>query len=86
MFIGELSGEKPALLLGLSDVNVMRLTQGQPIRLTAETHPHAGTILKGLDILIIYGKTELDIMDYLKQAGLIVATTKAHIDPRLLQG
>ena len=53
------------LVLGLSEGNVVRLRQGEPIFVTAETHPGA---LNDVDILIMHGATEdaiaAQIIDY----------------------
>jgi hypothetical protein len=44
------------LLLGLSDENVRRLTDGQPIKVSRETHGEG--IPDGLIIVLIHGKDE----------------------------
>lgn len=85
MLIAQLTGasNNTAILLGLSDVNLLRLTQGQMISISAKSHPHAASFLKDLEILIIYGKSELDMVDFLRANGLVTKDTKQHIDPRL---
>lgn len=76
---GEFEG-KEMLLLGLSRGNVDRLTAGQPIRLTRETHGEA----MGRDeaILILFGETEQDLYDSFVREGLVDARTETRILPR----
>lgn len=65
------------IILGLSEENVKRLKQDQPIRVQLS---ELG--LKG-EVFIIYGKTELDMQKQLREVGLISKDTEIKIDPRL---
>jgi hypothetical protein len=69
------------LLLGLSRENVQRLTDGQPIRLTRKTHGDG--IPDKWTIGIMFGETERDMAELLRQEGLITPETKTYVDPRL---
>ena len=69
------------LSLGLSRENVRRLTGGLPIRLTRETHGDG--IPENWTIGIIFGETEQEIADLLREEGLITPDTKVSVDPRL---
>lgn len=68
------------LLLGLTTENLRRLKQGQPIRLTTETHG-AGVPL-GWRILLVHGETEKDLVNALRDAGVMSADTKVQAMPR----
>lgn len=64
--------ESPFILLGLTEGNVTRLKNGQPIRVSIES---CGVNLPG-HIGIVYGPTEADIEGQLRQAGLFSDNTK----------
>ncbi len=64
---------------GLSEGNVERLKLDTPIKVNlSEMHPALD-----VDFVIIYGKTEQDMADILKEHGLITAETIVHVDPKL---
>lgn len=69
------------LLLGLSRGNLERLTQGQPIRLSRETHGDG--IPANWKILILFGETEEDMRTMLEAAGVVGSWTKTTVDPSL---
>lgn len=69
------------LILGLSDQNVARLLNGQPIRITKETHGEG--VPAGWSIMIFHGKTEDDCARMLREADAIGADTKVIRDPKL---
>lgn len=71
---------KECLLLGLSQRNLDRLVDNKPMRLQSSSHPG---IPEGLEIIILYGKTEKDIQDMLTKAGLIDKDTQITSHPRL---
>ena len=51
------SGQPQLLLLGLSEMNIQRLKEGQPIYFDAKAFGYDG------NICIVYGKTEQDIVE-----------------------
>jgi hypothetical protein len=63
MFLGSavISENEQLLVLGLSKANVERLEQGQPIRVSRETHGMA--VPAGLKIMIFTGETEQSMRD-----------------------
>lgn len=64
MIVAKMSNN--GLLLGLTEENVKRLKANEPI-----INNHTGQ-----DIYIMYGKTEFDIVNGLKKAGLINESTQ----------
>ncbi len=69
------------ILLGLSRVNIEKLMEGKPIRISAKSH--GPMIPPGLTIGIMFGETEKDIHDELKKVGVITQETTVTRDPRL---
>jgi hypothetical protein len=69
------------LILGLTRVNVTRLINGEPIRITPETHGRG--IPEGWTIVIVFGETEVSIAAEFERSGLIGPDTKITKDPRL---
>jgi hypothetical protein len=57
-------GDRPFIMLGLSDGNIENLKQGMPIRVDLAEMGGTG------DILIIYGKTESEMVQALQNAGI----------------
>jgi hypothetical protein len=51
------------LVLGVTKENLERLTQGQFIRVSAETHPG---FPQGLKVLVVFGETERDLVQTLQ--------------------
>lgn len=58
------NGEKQLVILGLERGNLVRLQQGKPMRICAETH--AGFPLPNVEIVVIFGETPRDLVDTLK--------------------
>lgn len=75
------AGKGEFLILGLSRKNLDRLTDGQPIRMTPQTHGDG--VPAGWTINILFGETEGQIVKDLQEAGLLSQGTKIHADPRL---
>lgn len=73
--------KEPLLLLGLSRVNIERLTTGQPIRVRREIHGDA--VPEGWEVIICFGETELALADQLKRGGVIAEDATMKVDPRL---
>lgn len=61
---GEVNG-RPMMLLGLSGENVTRLAAGEPIAFDGDQLGYAGKVV------IVYGKTEDDIVAQLREHGLV---------------
>lgn len=64
--------ENPFILLGLTEGNITRLKNGQPIRVSIES---CGVQMPG-QIGIVYGRTEHDIEYELRQAGVFSDKTQ----------
>lgn len=64
---------RPLLLLGLSGENITRLLAGEPVSIDVG---QLGESMPQMQIGIMYGKTENDIADQLRTAGLIGPGTK----------
>lgn len=69
------------LILGLTNENIRRLVQGKPMKLTRETHGEG--VPEGWEIAILFGRTEDDLAQMLREAGAIDADTKINRDPKL---
>jgi hypothetical protein len=68
--VGTTPDGKPVLLLGLSGENLTRLMADQPIKF------NIGQLgLPDIEVLIVGGPTESDIVKKLTDTGLITATT-----------
>lgn len=65
--IKAISGNK--IILGLSDENVKRLTNDQPIKFNLKDLG-----LSDFDVFIFHGKTEQEMQKMMKDAGLIHPT------------
>jgi hypothetical protein len=65
---------RPVIVLGLSDENVKRLTQGQPIRVTGESIGLSSVAA----ILVFHGGTEQGMEAMLREHGLIGKDTTIH--------
>ena len=65
MITARATGEdgQEVLLLGVTRENIRRLTAGQPIRVSAETHPGFPDHLR---VLIVFGETERTLAETLK--------------------
>jgi hypothetical protein len=61
-------GERKLKLLGLSRANIDKLTSGQPIRISSETHGEAVT--DDEVIIICFGETEEDIVADFQRHGV----------------
>jgi hypothetical protein len=59
----------PLLVLGLSGENVTRLVAGEPVRIRADDLARMG--LPAVEIVILYGRTEEDIVADLRATGLL---------------
>jgi hypothetical protein len=68
---------KRIVMLGVTPENIIRLTAGQPIRVSAEHHAGFPT---DLVIMITFGESERWLVDQMK--GLITADTKVVGVPR----
>lgn len=68
--------QPPIVMLGITAINVEKLKQGKPIRITAVTHPSAKDIIKNIQIVIFYGETEEKIKEDVMKAGFIGEETK----------
>jgi hypothetical protein len=68
---------KEILLLGVTRENIRRLMDGQPIRVSAETHPG---FPESIRVLIVFGETERTLAEALKP--LIGEETKVIAVPR----
>ncbi len=64
---GMLGDGRKFLILGVDKENIRRLTNGHPIRCTAES------VNIDRDVMIIYGDTLQDVADELSKAGLDLA-------------
>jgi len=73
-------GKDGVFILGLSQENITRLINGEPIRLRPETHPG---VPQGWDIFILYGQTEGEMIKQLVRGGSVDMDTKIKKDPRL---
>lgn len=71
----------PMILLGLTEGNILRLKNGQPIKVSFVS---CGVKQPG-SVAIIYGPTYNDLEGQLRQAGLIGKGTKLEHDQRLLK-
>lgn len=75
------TGDK-LLILGLSHENVWRLVnEGEPLMISRRSHGDG--IPDGIQIVIIVGPKESDIVDALKAGGLITDLTQTFKDTRL---
>ena len=63
-------GGKPLLLLGLSGENVARLAAGEPILVRAGDLAAMG--LPAMQVIVMYGRTEQDIISEIKAKGVPV--------------
>lgn len=61
--------DRQLLVLGISERNVEQLKAGRPTYHDMSDMPG----LEGLSISIVYGETEVDIVDYLEKEGLEVS-------------
>lgn len=68
------SNGRRVLVLGIDDVNVKRLTEGQPI--------HVDGLLEGLnfEVIILYGSTLQDIVEDLRKTGLEVPDAPKNVE------
>jgi predicted kinase len=73
--------KRPVIVVGLSEGNVERLKNAQPIRADLKTF---GVELPGT-LVICYGETELDFKRQLQAAGLIGPETEGSTDARLVE-
>lgn len=73
--------KNPMILLGLTEGNIVRLKNGQPIRVAIRS---CGVDLPG-NIAIVYGPTEAHIEGELRQAGIFSDKTKVVRDRRQVQ-
>jgi predicted kinase len=73
--------DNPLVVLGLSEGNIIRLKNGQPIYIPISS---CGVNLPG-KITIVYGVTEYDVEGQLRRAGLISNKTRIKIDKRQTQ-
>lgn len=74
MLIARADGhDRSVLFIGLSEANVSRLQDGQPIHISRATHGMA--VPEHLTILIAVGETEQAIADELTRLGAIGPTT-----------
>lgn len=60
---GKTGDGRPFVLLGLSGENVTRIVAGEPIKLNLKD-----VGLDDIEVAIVYGKTESDIVDQLRAA------------------
>jgi hypothetical protein len=60
----------PLLVLGLDGENVTRIAAGEPIRITAAQMAELG--LPQAEIVILYGRTEADILDTIEGHGITI--------------
>lgn len=74
-------GDEPMALLGLTEGNINRLKNGQPIKATLKS---CGVDLPG-SVAIVYGQTEYHIEQELRQAGLMDDRTKTLFDRQQAQ-
>ena len=65
------AANESTILLGLSELNVQRLKAGDPIMFKGE---EIG--IPGKQVIIVYGMTEMTIMNDLQTAGLIGPNTE----------
>lgn len=73
--------ENPVAVVGLSEGNVLRLKNGQPIRAALSSF---GVGIPGT-LVICYGESELELKRQLQIAGLIGPETVGATDPRLVE-
>lgn len=66
---GKTASGLPVLFLGLSGENVTRLAAGEPVVVLAADMTAMG--LPALDVVLGYGRTEQDILDRLRDGGLL---------------
>lgn len=71
--------KNPILIMGLSEGNIQRLKDGQPIFTTIESFG----IKQPGKIAIVYGQSEQSIADDLAKHGLIGDSTVIHRDPKM---
>lgn len=71
----------PSVILGLTEGNIVRLKNGQPI---AATFKSCGVNLPGR-VVIMYGPTEADIENELRQAGAIDNNTRLEPSSQMAQ-
>ncbi len=78
-FIADRKGRK-LIGFGLSDGNLEKLRQGMPILVKLQDmHPDLD-----FEVVIFWGKTEIDMQNDMARYGLIGDETRITIDPRLL--
>lgn len=70
---------RETIALGVTRQNVRRLVEGEPIRISAETHPGMSEKIR---VLIFFGENERAITEDLKKHGLISEDTKLIAVPR----
>ncbi len=73
--------DNPLILMGLSEGNIVRLKNGQPIKAAIRSF---GVDLPG-SIAVVYGHTEQDLENLLRDSNLITEDTRGSSDPRLEQ-
>lgn len=81
MFKASRQGNHPMIIAGLSEDNIRRLKNDQPIKVPLRSF---GVSLPG-DLTIVYGETELEIGRRMKEQGLINEDSQGLTDPKLLQ-
>jgi hypothetical protein len=62
-------GEREYLFFGLTEMNLQKLREGKPIRISAETHQ--GAVPEGWTIGIVWGENKEELQLTLEQAGII---------------
>ena len=72
---------KKVLILGLSQGNIDRLTKGQPILVSQETHGKG--VPEGLEIAVLFGETEQSLLKQMQDSGAVGSHTKVHRDLKL---
>ncbi len=72
---------KELLLLGLSRGNLKKLQEGNPIRISEESHGEGA--IPGTVIVIMFAETEADLQRMLHASGMVAPDCETHVDPRL---
>lgn len=71
---------KKALLIGLSGMNLAKLSAGKPIVIASLKHE--GCLPPGWEVVIFYGETEETIERDMRKAGVIDSETEMKHIPR----